>query len=315
VRRQFIGFLWVCGGIATSAADDLYDAIVDGRVAIVEEYLAKGGDPNAEVEQTESSVVGRITMRAPLLFWALAARNDHIAAMLLLHGAETEAVERVLEPTASVLGRPASVGLRNTVRSLLQSDPQSMVASRGTAPLVVASSEGQLTVVEDMLEVADRTGIALDGMLDQALYEAIYADHDAIAALLLDAGANPLVENALGVAVFRRNAETVDRLLRAGAASAATHRDANGTRLLDVTIAVLGRNGRSPEMDRIVRAVFNATPEPCASPQFFSLVDDLATTIEYLNELLPECNWQAVLDRYLIEADGVDPTETSDAVP
>jgi len=60
---------------------------------------------------------------------------------------------------------------------------------------------------------------------------------------------------------------------------------------------LLDRNGRSPEMDRIVRAIFNATPEPCASPQFFSLVEDLATTIEYLNEILPECNWQAALDR------------------
>jgi uncharacterized protein len=216
-------------GAEINAADDhgvtpLALACLNGSAPIVERLLKAGASPNA------ASVVGE----TPLMI-AAHTGNAAVVSQLLAHGAAHNAAESNLGQTA--LMRAVAENHLEVVRTLLAAGADARARSKNRfTPLLFAAQQGNIEIARLLIAGgADVNEAAPDGIAGDtnaarsfkpdteaaALLVAIDSQHEAMAAFLLERGANPNLQGAgrtaLHSAVQQAMPELVKALLARGA--------------------------------------------------------------------------------------------------
>lgn len=227
--------LLLSAGASVDAANDLgvtplWLACNNGSAALVETLLDAEADPNAALPSGET----------PLMTAARTGNADAVR-LLLEHGADVDAKEGAHGQTALMwaaaqrhptvvrvlLEHQAGVHERSNsypqvVSSAGNADPRGVfeVMQGGYTPLLFAAREGDLQSVRLLLAAgADVNDAAASGT--SALVVAAHSGHGALAAFLIEAGADPGAADAgygaLHAAVLRGDAGLVRALLAHGA--------------------------------------------------------------------------------------------------
>jgi uncharacterized protein len=162
-----------------------------GSPAMIERLLKAGADPNAATPDGETALM-------------TAARTGSAAAIrvLLAHGAEVNAKDGFRGQTALMWA--AGEGHADAIKVLIEGGAD--IKARSTAgwtPLLFAAREGQLDAVRVLLDAGANPSEALQPpnrqnapVAQSALLLAVGSNHYALAAYLLDRGADP---NAAGL--------------------------------------------------------------------------------------------------------------------
>lgn len=240
--------LLIRAGADTNAANDLgvtplWAACENGSAAMAEALLGAGADPNARLPFGETplmtaartgaaDVVGRLLAAGAdvdattaegaygaqtALMWAVAQKHAPVVAVLLAHGADVHARSTTFTETVKTIPTYANYGLQCVPRDECYITE---VPSGGFTPLLFAARVGDAASARLLLAAgADANEAAPDGA--GALAIAALGGHRAVAAVLLDHGADP---NAAGggyaplhAAILQRDARLAEALLSAGA--------------------------------------------------------------------------------------------------
>jgi ankyrin repeat protein len=213
----------------------LYLACQNASGAMVEKLLAAGADANAERPSKETVLMtcartgnpravsallahdAKVNASETLhdqtaLMWAVAQAHSEVAKLLIDHGADVRARSRVY--------REFVVRRMPGATETFQNNSGSWINRGGSTSLLLAARAGDIDSVRFLLAAgANVNDTAPDG--NSALHIAAHSSHGALAALLLDNGANPNADGigytALHSAVLRSDLNLVKALLAHGA--------------------------------------------------------------------------------------------------
>lgn len=243
-----VAALLIRAGADAAAANDLgatplWAACENGSSAMAAILLGAGADPNARLPFGETplmtaaragsaDVVGRLLNAGAdvdaataegaygaqtALMWAVAQKHAPVVEVLLAHGADVRARSTTFTETVKTIPTYANYGLQCVPRDECYITE---VPSGGFTPLLFAARVGDAASARLLAAAgADVNEAAPDGA--GALAIAALGGHGAVAALLLDLGADP---NAAGggyaplhAAILQRDPRLAEALLSAGA--------------------------------------------------------------------------------------------------
>lgn len=185
----------------------LMTAARTGSVGAVKALLARGADVNAR-----DAVHGQTA-----LMWAVAHNHAEVARILIEKGADLHARSNVGQRIVSLANRYG--GVRSRVRGLAEHTVVT-VEQGGSTALLFAARDGALDAAKVLVAArANVNDAAADGT--SALVMAAHSGHGALAAFLLERGADPNASGsgytALHAAVLRGDLNLVKALLARGA--------------------------------------------------------------------------------------------------
>ena len=231
---ETVGVLLGAGADANAANDlgatPLWLASLSGSGAMVERLLEAGADPNATLSSGETPLMSaaragsadavRLLLARSAdvnategfrgqtaLMWAVAQQHADVARTLIAHGADVHARSAVWHQLENTAGNTNASG-------------DFEMAHGGSTPLLFAARQGDIETARVLLAAgADVNDTAAAGT--SVLVQAVHSGHGALAAYLLDEGAEPNAADAgytaLHAAVLRADLETVKTLLAHGA--------------------------------------------------------------------------------------------------
>ena len=181
-----------------------------GNADAVGQLLSAGADVDAA---TEAGTHGAQTA----LMWAVAQAHPAVVEVLLAHGADVHARSTTFTETVKTIPTYANYGLQCVPRDECYITD---VRSGGFTPLLFAARVGDLASARLLAAAgADVNEAAPDGA--SALAVAALSGHGAVAAFLLDRGADPNAAEGgyapLHAAILHRDARLAEALLSAGA--------------------------------------------------------------------------------------------------
>ena len=184
---------------ASTGESALMTAARTGNVDVVKALLAKGADANAREKARNQTA----------LMWAVAEQHPEIVRLLAGHGADLHARSRVV--------REFAIRDRGQAK---RKPPVQTIEGGGSTPLLFAARLGSVDSAGILLDAgANVNDTAPDGT--SALVMAAYSRHAALAAYLLDRGADPNAGGAgytaLHIAVLTGDLKLVKALLVHGA--------------------------------------------------------------------------------------------------
>jgi ankyrin repeat protein len=213
-------------GAAASAANELgvtplYLACENGNPALVQKLIAAGASPNAALPSGETALMTAARSGSADAVNALVAAGADVGAREKTEGqtalmwAVSEKHPQVVE---ALIAAGADVGARSNPRSSVTSI--GVVEEGGYTPLLFAAREGDIASARLLLAAgADVNDTAPLGT--SALVVASFSGHSALAAFLLEKGADPNAAgagyNALHTAILRGDLALVQALLARGA--------------------------------------------------------------------------------------------------
>jgi ankyrin repeat protein len=179
----------------------LMTAARTGHVGVVDALIAHGAKVNASEPSHNQTA----------LMWAVAEQHSDVVRTLIEHGADVAARSRVRRRTVQTGDR---YGDQSSIKDV------GPVDLGGFTPLLFAARVGDVASAEHLLRAgADVNDRAPDGA--SVLVIAAHSGHGALAALLLDKGAEPNAAaagySALHAAVLRGDLDLVRALLSRGA--------------------------------------------------------------------------------------------------
>jgi ankyrin repeat protein len=174
-----------------------------GNAAGAELLLAHGAEVNAKERSREQTA----------LMWAVAERHPEVVRVLLENGADVHARSRVWQ-------QRVYAGLTRNASAYVEPETLSEEAEGGFTPLLFAAENGALSCAKLLVAAgANVNDTAANG--SSALAVATLSGNGALAAFLLDNGANPNAAGAgytpLHAAILRSNLDLIRALLAHGA--------------------------------------------------------------------------------------------------
>ena len=189
------------------ASENMLEAVKKGNIAMVNELLDKGEDPNQK----------HTIFNKPLIFFTqgLLHSNFDIMRLLLKRGADVNAVDR---DRVSLLMQATQWGTPKSVKYLLEEGANpNHIDNDKSFPLGIAANRGDLEIVKLLVESGANVNMVTSGGLNfgySALIRATITNSEKVAEYLLSQGADLSYRSPDGTALEIARTMRLDHLVK-----------------------------------------------------------------------------------------------------